>query len=77
MRAMHDVPPAAHDLALLDRAALARWMRAKVALQRKLAHLLLNHAEHSEAVLRKMDQSTPELSPSTPELAPSTPELAT
>ncbi|HEX3769452.1 MAG TPA: hypothetical protein VHV30_01250 [Polyangiaceae bacterium] len=61
MRAMQDTPAAPHDLARLDRAALAKWMRAKVVLQRKLAHVLLNHAERSEAVLRKMDASAPEL----------------
>jgi hypothetical protein len=61
MRAMQETPPVPHDLARLDRAALARWMKTKVTLQRKLAHLLLSHAEHSEGVLRKMDQSTPEL----------------
>jgi hypothetical protein len=61
MRAMHDTPPVAHDLARLDRGGLARWMKTKVALQRRLAHLLLSHADHSEEVLRKMDQSTPEL----------------
>jgi hypothetical protein len=61
MRAMQETPPVPHDLARLDREALARWMKTKVALQRRLAHLLLNHAEHSEVVLRKMEQSTPEL----------------
>lgn len=60
MRAMHATPPVPHDLARLDRDGLGRWMKAKVALQRKLAHLLLSHADHSEEVLRKMDQSTPE-----------------
>jgi hypothetical protein len=69
MRAMEDVPPAPHDLALLDRVAFAQWMRTKVQLQRKLAHLLLNHAEHSESVLRRMDQSSPELPPSSPRLS--------
>jgi hypothetical protein len=61
MRSMHDVPAAKHDLSLLDRGALAQWMKTKIALQRKLAHLLLTHAEHSETVLRKMDESVPEL----------------
>jgi hypothetical protein len=60
MRAMHATPPVAHDLARLDRDGLASWMKAKVALQRRLAHVLLSHADHSEEVLRKMDQSTPE-----------------
>lgn len=68
MRSMRDAPPAPHDLALLDRDALGRWMKTKVGLQRRLAHLLLNHAEHSEAVLRKMDHSTPEPAASSSEL---------
>jgi hypothetical protein len=73
MRAMREIPPVPHDLALLDRMALARWMKTKVHLQRRLAHLLLNHAEHSEAVLRKMD--SPELSPSSPRLSAVPPSL--
>ncbi len=48
MRAMRDVPAAAHDPARRDPAALARWMAEKVRLQRALAALLIRHAEASE-----------------------------
>jgi hypothetical protein len=48
---MRDLPPAPHDPARLDRPALARWMRAKIAMQRDLAAVLVRHAEESEAAL--------------------------
>jgi hypothetical protein len=48
MRSMRDLPAAPHDPAGLDRAAFARWMREKVAMQRALARMLLEHAEVSE-----------------------------
>jgi hypothetical protein len=51
MRAMRDLPAAPHDPAGLDRAAFGRWMREKVAMQRALARMLLEHAEVSERVL--------------------------
>jgi hypothetical protein len=48
MRSMRDLPAAPHDPAGLDRAAFARWMREKVAMQRALARMLVEHAEVSE-----------------------------
>jgi hypothetical protein len=48
MKSMRDVPAAPHDPARLDRALFARWMAAKIEMQRALAALLLRHAEASE-----------------------------
>ena len=54
MRSMHDLPPAPHDPARVDRAALTRWMRRKIELQRTFAKLLLSQAEASEAAWNQM-----------------------
>jgi hypothetical protein len=55
MRAMKDLPPAPHDRAKVDRAALARWMRAKIAMQRDFAALIGRHADESERALAELD----------------------
>jgi hypothetical protein len=51
MRGMHELDAAPHDPARFDRQAFERWMRTKVALQRNLARLLLEHAATSERAL--------------------------
>lgn len=55
MRAMKDVPPAPHDRAKMDRAAQARYMRAKIKMQREFAALLIRHAEESEQALAELE----------------------
>jgi hypothetical protein len=57
MRAMRDLPPAPHDPARLDRAAMAKWMRDKIAMQRDFARLLERHAVESESTLRELEVS--------------------
>ncbi|HET9959546.1 MAG TPA: hypothetical protein VFQ61_33875 [Polyangiaceae bacterium] len=57
MRAMHDIPSAPHDPESWDQARFLDWMRQKVVLQRRLARLLLEHAEQSEQVLGQLDGS--------------------
>jgi hypothetical protein len=54
MRAMRHVPATPHDPARRDLAALARWMEAKIAMQRDLAALLVRHADASEQVLASL-----------------------
>jgi hypothetical protein len=54
MKTMLAVPAAPHDPAELDRAALARWMREKIELQRAFAALLTRHADDSEAALARL-----------------------
>jgi hypothetical protein len=56
MRAMRDVPAAPHDPARLDRAAVAKWMREKIAMQRDFAKLLERHAADSETALREIEK---------------------
>ncbi len=56
MTAMRDLAPAPHDPTRLDRAALGRWMTAKVAMQRDFAALLERHAAASDAALVKADK---------------------
>jgi hypothetical protein len=51
MAALRTLPAAPHDPKKLDRAAFADWMREKIAKQRELARLLLEHAASSEKVL--------------------------
>jgi hypothetical protein len=55
MKSMRDLPVAAHDPARLDRGAQARWMRAKIRMQRSFAALLLRHADESEKALAEME----------------------
>jgi len=54
MAAMKDLEAAPHDPSRIDRAEQARWMRAKIELQREFAQLLLQHADESEAALAAM-----------------------
>jgi hypothetical protein len=54
MRAMKDLPPAPHDGTKIDRAALARWMRAKITMQREFAALVARHADESERALAQL-----------------------
>jgi hypothetical protein len=56
MRAMRDLPAAPHDPAKLDRAAMAKWMRDKIAMQRDFAKLLERHAADSELALREIER---------------------
>ncbi len=58
MTAMRDLPPAPHEPARLDRAALAGWMRAKIGLQRAFAALILRHADDSVAALAAIESET-------------------
>jgi hypothetical protein len=54
MTAMNELPPAPHDPARLDRAGQARWMRAKIKMQRELAAMLERHARESEKALTEL-----------------------
>jgi hypothetical protein len=54
MRALEKLPAAQHDASKLDRQKLAAWMKKKVELQRKLASVLLAHAEQSQRVLDEL-----------------------
>ena len=54
MEAMRPLEAAPHDPSRVDRAAQARWMRAKIEMQRDFAGLLLRHAEDSEAALAEL-----------------------
>lgn len=51
MRTLEHLPPAPHDPAAQDRSGLVEWMQSKIAIQRKLAKLLNEHADHSQQVL--------------------------
>jgi hypothetical protein len=55
MKAMKDLAPAAHDPARLDRLGQARFMRAKIQMQREFARLLTRHAEESEKALAELE----------------------
>jgi hypothetical protein len=63
MRDMKDLPPAPHDPTKWDRAAQARWMREKIALQRDFAALILRHAQASEAALAALEAPSPPARP--------------
>jgi hypothetical protein len=52
MAALRTLAPAPHDPQKHDRTAFADWMREKIAKQRELARLLLEHAASSEKVLK-------------------------
>lgn len=52
MRTFRDLPAAPHDPAAQDRSGLADWLQSKIAIQRKLAKLLQEHADQSEQALR-------------------------
>jgi hypothetical protein len=54
MRAMRDLAPTPHDAAKLDRAAQARWMRAKIQMQRDFAAIITRHASESEKALAEL-----------------------
>jgi hypothetical protein len=51
MRELASLPVAEHDLRAFDQEAFARFMQQKVAAQRRLADLLLEHAAESTARL--------------------------
>jgi hypothetical protein len=55
MKSMQDLPPAPHEPSRLDRRAQARFIRHKIDLQRKLAELLVSHAEASRAALLELE----------------------
>ena len=57
MRSLASLPPAPHDPAARDLAAFTAWMKAKVALQREVAAMLLEHADLSERALRQLELS--------------------
>jgi hypothetical protein len=60
MKSLHDLPPAAHDPAHLDRPAQARYMRRKIDLQLELANLLVSHAEASRVALFELETTVAE-----------------
>jgi len=51
MRSLASLPEAPHDPKKRDSAAFSAWMKAKIALQRELAAMLLEHAAMSERAL--------------------------
>jgi len=55
MTGMKDLEPVPHDRSKLDRAAQARWMRAKIKMQREFAALLVQHAEDSDKALAELE----------------------
>jgi hypothetical protein len=55
MKDMQSIPPVQHDPTQLDRAAQARWMRSKIAMQLEFARLLTRHAEVSKKLLAEME----------------------
>jgi hypothetical protein len=57
MEAMKSLEPAPHDPRQMDRAAQARWMRAKIQMQRDFAALLTRHADDSERALAFLERS--------------------
>jgi hypothetical protein len=57
MKSLHGLSPAPHDPTLLDRAAQARFIRRKIDLQLKLAHLLTVHADASRSALAELELS--------------------
>jgi hypothetical protein len=56
MRAMRELPASPHDPSRLDRAAMAKWMREKIVMQRDFATLLERHAADSESALRELER---------------------
>ena len=56
MKAMRDLSASPHDSSKMDRAAQARWMRAKIRMQRAFAALLMRHADESEKALGRMER---------------------
>ncbi len=57
MEAMKSLEPAPHDPRKMDRAAQARWMRAKIQMQRDFAALISRHADDSERALAFLERS--------------------
>ena len=55
MKVMKDLGPTPHDPSGLDRVGQARWMRAKIQMQRQFAALLTRHADESEQALTEME----------------------
>jgi hypothetical protein len=55
MKAMRDLAPTPHDSSKVDLEGQARWMRAKIKMQRQFATLLTRHAEDSEKALAEME----------------------
>lgn len=58
MKAMKDLAPTPHDPSKVDHAGQARWMRAKIQMQRQFAKLLTRHAEDSEKALAQIEART-------------------
>ena len=54
MTAMKALTPAPHDPSRFNATSQARWMRAKVKMQRAFATLLMRHAAESETALAQM-----------------------
>ena len=54
MRTLTDLPMVAHDPDRLDRHGFFDWMTTKLELQRRLAQLLLEHAEQSQRALQDL-----------------------
>lgn len=56
MRTMKDLEAAPHDPRGIDRPAQARWMRAKIEMQRELAAVIIRHADESERALAELER---------------------
>jgi hypothetical protein len=57
MQSQHGLPTAPHDHSRLDRPAQARILRRQLELQRRLADLLVSHAEASRSELLELELS--------------------
>jgi hypothetical protein len=51
MQTLKDLPAVPHDAAAIDRSEFVAWMTKKIDFQRRLAALLLEHADQSAKVL--------------------------
>jgi hypothetical protein len=56
MKSMAGAGPAEHDRTKLAGPDQAKWMREKIALQRALAAMLVEHARRSQAVLVELER---------------------
>lgn len=54
MRTLATLPEAPHSSPKQDQKALAAWMKDKIAIQRRFARLLNEHADRSERALREL-----------------------
>ncbi|MDX2051873.1 MAG: hypothetical protein SFV15_05730 [Polyangiaceae bacterium] len=54
MRTLQNLPALPHDPQKMDRKKFLVWMETKIALQRDLARMLIEHAEQSQRVVEQM-----------------------